>query len=43
MIATCNMCKEKDSEAEPFSVPWDPIGQELMKQHLQGEHGIGSF
>lgn len=43
MIATCSMCKEKDEEAEAFSVPWDPIGQALMKQHLQSAHGIGSF
>jgi len=31
----CNVCKR-----EPFRVPADPIGVELMRAHLDRVHGI---
>lgn len=37
MLATCNLCSG-EGKKEPFSVPWDPIGQELMKAHLEDVH-----
>ena len=39
MSARCNLCPD---EAEAFRVPWplDPIGVELMKEHLLSEHGV---
>jgi hypothetical protein len=38
---SCNLCKEEG--LEPFSVPADPIGAELMKAHLTEKHGITDF
>jgi hypothetical protein len=32
------MCKQEFPEEEPFSVPWDPIGAEIMKAHLKDKH-----
>lgn len=35
-IATCTLCGSEGEE--PFAVPWDEIGIQLMKAHMADKH-----
>ena len=38
MIAVCNLCARSGDEEEPFRVPWDTVGEALMRAHLEDKH-----
>lgn len=36
-LLTCELCKKEGKET---LIPYDPVGIELMKQHLYSEHNL---